>query len=166
MTPANRPVDAHLGHDEHELPVKKVDGTVIHVRDVAYAHDGSPPQTKHRPGQPRKAVLMFDPECRLVLDVGHYRRCQGAAAQDRGRIARRTRPAHRGGSVALRQGRCHRCGSLRRHCGGVDRTDHLAVPPELALNQHHHGRNPARHSVFAHRTESDHDPRSSSVCRI
>src|ERR1700752_5258771 len=29
----------------NDLPVKKVDGTVIHVRDVAYAHEGSPPQT-------------------------------------------------------------------------------------------------------------------------
>ena len=27
----------------NELPVKKVDGTVIYVRDVAYAHEGSPP---------------------------------------------------------------------------------------------------------------------------
>src|SRR6202044_405114 len=29
----------------NDLPLKKVDGTVIHIRDVAYAHDGSPPQT-------------------------------------------------------------------------------------------------------------------------
>jgi multidrug efflux pump subunit AcrB len=30
-------------HRLNELPVKKVDGTVIYVRDVAYAHEGSPP---------------------------------------------------------------------------------------------------------------------------
>src|SRR5258708_18803557 len=29
----------------HNLPVKTVNGTVIYMRDVAYVHDGSPPQT-------------------------------------------------------------------------------------------------------------------------
>ena len=29
----------------NDLPVKKVDGTIIYVRDVAYVHDGNPPQT-------------------------------------------------------------------------------------------------------------------------
>src|SRR5258708_34706132 len=42
----------------NDLPVKKVDGTVIHVRDVAYAHDGSPPQTNIVRVNGAKAVLM------------------------------------------------------------------------------------------------------------
>src|SRR6202011_1640672 len=29
----------------NDLPVKTVNGTVIYMRDVAYVHDGSPPQT-------------------------------------------------------------------------------------------------------------------------
>jgi multidrug efflux pump subunit AcrB len=29
----------------NDLPVKKVNGTIVYVRDVAYVHDGSPPQT-------------------------------------------------------------------------------------------------------------------------
>src|SRR6202789_3996366 len=29
----------------NDLPVKKVDNTIIYVRDVAYVHDGNPPQT-------------------------------------------------------------------------------------------------------------------------
>ena len=29
----------------NDLPVKKVNGTIIYIRDVAYAHQGSPPQT-------------------------------------------------------------------------------------------------------------------------
>jgi multidrug efflux pump subunit AcrB len=29
----------------NDLPVKKVNGTVIYIRDVAFVHDGSPPQT-------------------------------------------------------------------------------------------------------------------------
>src|SRR5258706_2996663 len=40
------------------LPLKKVDGTVIHIRDVAYAHDGSPPQTNIVRVNGAKAVLM------------------------------------------------------------------------------------------------------------
>jgi multidrug efflux pump subunit AcrB len=42
----------------NDLPVKKVDGTVIHVRDVAYAHDGSPPQTNIVRVNGARAVLM------------------------------------------------------------------------------------------------------------
>src|ERR1700761_897536 len=42
----------------NDLPVKKVDGTVIHVRDVAYAHEGSPPQTNIVRVNRARAVLM------------------------------------------------------------------------------------------------------------
>src|SRR6202795_3766676 len=42
----------------NDLPLKKVDGTVIHVRDVAYAHDGSPPQTNIVRVNGARAVLM------------------------------------------------------------------------------------------------------------
>src|SRR6476660_9263936 len=42
----------------NDLPVKKVNGTVIYVRDVAYAHDGSPPQTNIVRVNGAKAVLM------------------------------------------------------------------------------------------------------------
>ncbi len=44
--------------DFNDLPVKTVNGTVIYMRDVAYVHDGSPPQTNvvHVDGQ--NAVLL------------------------------------------------------------------------------------------------------------
>src|SRR6201999_3052832 len=43
----------------NDLPVKKVNGTVIHVRDVAYVHeDGSPPQTNIVRVNGARAVLM------------------------------------------------------------------------------------------------------------
>jgi multidrug efflux pump subunit AcrB len=42
----------------NDLPVKKVDGTVIYVRDVAYAHEGSPPQTNIVNVNGARAVLM------------------------------------------------------------------------------------------------------------
>ena len=42
----------------NDLPVKKVSGTVIYVRDVAYVHEGSPPQTNLVRVNGSRAVLM------------------------------------------------------------------------------------------------------------
>jgi len=42
----------------NDLPLKKVDGTVLHIRDVAFAHDGSPPQTNIVRVNGARAVLM------------------------------------------------------------------------------------------------------------
>jgi multidrug efflux pump subunit AcrB len=48
----------------NDLPVKKVNGTVIHIRDVAYVHSGSPPQTNLVRVNGSRAVLM------TVLNAG------------------------------------------------------------------------------------------------
>ena len=40
------------------LPIKSIDGTVVYVRDVAYVHAGSPPQTNIVNVDGKKAVLM------------------------------------------------------------------------------------------------------------
>ena len=42
----------------NDLPVKKVNGTIIFIRDVAYVHQGSPPQTNLVRVNGAKAVLM------------------------------------------------------------------------------------------------------------
>ena len=42
----------------NDLPVKKVNGTVIYLRDVAYVHEGSPPQTNLVRVNGSRAVLM------------------------------------------------------------------------------------------------------------
>ncbi len=42
----------------NDLPVKKVNGTVIYIRDVAFVHDGSPPQTNIVRVNGSRAVLM------------------------------------------------------------------------------------------------------------
>jgi multidrug efflux pump subunit AcrB len=42
----------------NSLPVKTVNGTVIYIRDVAFVHDGSPPQTNMVRVDGAKAVLM------------------------------------------------------------------------------------------------------------
>ena len=42
----------------NDLPVKKINGTVIYVHDVAYVHQGSPPQTNMVRVNGARAVLM------------------------------------------------------------------------------------------------------------
>jgi CzcA family heavy metal efflux pump len=42
----------------NDLPVKEVNGTIIYMRDVAYVHDGSPPQTNVVRVNGSRAVLM------------------------------------------------------------------------------------------------------------
>ena len=42
----------------NDLPVKELNGTVIYIRDVAYVHDGSPPQTNLVRVNGARAVLM------------------------------------------------------------------------------------------------------------
>jgi multidrug efflux pump subunit AcrB len=42
----------------NDLPVKKVNGTVIYIHDVAFVHDGSPPQTNLVRVNGSRAVLM------------------------------------------------------------------------------------------------------------
>jgi multidrug efflux pump subunit AcrB len=42
----------------NDLPVKRINGTVIYVRDVAYVHEGSPPQTNLVRVNGSRAVLM------------------------------------------------------------------------------------------------------------
>jgi multidrug efflux pump subunit AcrB len=50
--------------DFNNLPVKVVNGTVVFMRDVAYVHDGSPPQTNVVQLDGKKGVLMS------VLKIG------------------------------------------------------------------------------------------------
>src|SRR5580693_10270139 len=42
----------------NDLPVKKVNGTIVYVHDVAYVHDGAPPQTNLVHVNGSRAVLM------------------------------------------------------------------------------------------------------------
>src|SRR6202035_3655650 len=42
----------------NNLPIKTVNGTVVYMRDVAYVHDGSPPQTNVVHVDGKSAVLL------------------------------------------------------------------------------------------------------------
>jgi multidrug efflux pump subunit AcrB len=44
--------------DINAMPIKKVNGTVIYMRDIAYVHDGAPPQTNMVRVNGKRAVLL------------------------------------------------------------------------------------------------------------
>ncbi|HEX4024679.1 MAG TPA: efflux RND transporter permease subunit [Steroidobacteraceae bacterium] len=50
--------DPHVRERLNDLPLKRVNGTVIYVRDVGYVHDGGPPQTNIVRVNGADAVLM------------------------------------------------------------------------------------------------------------
>ena len=57
----------------NDLPVKDDNGAVIYLRDVAYVHDGHPPQTNIVRVNGRRAVLMTHPEDGLGVHARHRR---------------------------------------------------------------------------------------------
>ena len=72
----------------NDLPVKKTNGTIIYLHDVAYVHEGSPPQTNMVRVNGVKRGADDDPQGRLGLDARCYRRHQVAAAADPARACR------------------------------------------------------------------------------
>ncbi len=55
----------------NDIPVKRVNGTVIYMRDIAYVHDGAPPQTNLVRVNGRRAVLLpvFKAGSESTLDI-------------------------------------------------------------------------------------------------
>jgi|SRR5579875_1112109 len=55
----------------NDMPVKRVNGTVVYMRDIAYVHDGAPPQTNLVRVDGRRAVLVpvFKAGSESTLDI-------------------------------------------------------------------------------------------------
>ena len=66
--------------DFNNLPIKPVNGAMVYMRDVAYAHDGSPPQTNVVRVDGRKARADDGAEDRVGIDARYHRGHQAAAA--------------------------------------------------------------------------------------
>ncbi len=129
--------------DFNNLPVKVVDGAVVFMRDVAYVHDGSPPQTNVvQLGRPQGRADV-GAEDRLRLDARHHRRHQGAPAGHSGDASARGHSQIRRRSVRLRQILGRRGGSRRPDRGRADGLHDPGVSRELALDLDHHGFDPA-----------------------
>ena len=155
----------------NDLPVKKVNGTVIFVHDVAYVHQGSPPQTNLVRVNGARAVLMTILKAGSASTLERHRRHQIAAAAGRREPAGEPQSACRRRSVDLRQGRRlrrHPRGGARRRAG---RPDDPALPRQLALDGHHSHRDSARdpvlidRAVLARRDHQCHDARRARARR-
>jgi multidrug efflux pump subunit AcrB len=55
----------------NDMPIKRVNGTVIYMRDIAYVHDGAPPQTNLVRVNGRRAVILpvFKSGTESTLDI-------------------------------------------------------------------------------------------------
>ena len=78
--------------DFNNLPVKVVNGTVVFMRDVAYVHDGSPPQTNVVAARRAQGRSDVGPQDRLRVHARHHRRRQGAPPGNRSDAPSRGQP--------------------------------------------------------------------------
>ena len=122
----------------NDLPIKTVNGATIYIRDVAYVHDGSPPQRNVVRVDGRRAVLMTILKSGSASTPGHRRRGQGALAEAEGDPA--VVPAY---FAVGDQSLFVKGGRLRRGEGGGDRRrrpdhpDDPVVPGLLAIDGDH-----------------------------
>ena len=82
----------------NDLPIRSRErrGNVTYIRDVAFVHDGHPPQTNIVRVDGRRAVLMTIQKTGVGLDAQHRQRDQGApAARPRAAAGRRLGRADR-----------------------------------------------------------------------
>ena len=129
----------------NDLPIKTVNGTVIYMRDVAYVHDGSPPQTNvvHVDGKSAVLLSVVKAGATSTLSIiSGIKQLLPSVAQD---LA--GQPESDGGRrpVGVRDQRRLRRDPRRRHRGRADRDDDPAVPRQLALDADHHRLDPACH---------------------
>ena len=128
----------------NDLPIRTVDGVPVYIHDVAYVHEGSPPQTNMVRVNGSNAVLMtiLKTGSASTLDViagikallPKLRQSLPASLQPGG-SRRPVEICHRGGVV----GHLRRRGGRRAH-----RTDDPGLSRQLALDRHHHGVDSAR----------------------
>jgi len=149
----------------NDLPIKTVNGTVIYMRDVAYVHDGNPPQNQCCQGRRQKCCTPVCGQGGRNLHLVDYFRHQAAAPERRQYPAIQPQIDGRWRSVGL----CHQRRLQRRprssNRSGIDRDDGAAVPRQLALYLDHHRVDPAlrlgfcRNAVSARRNDQCYDSR-------
>ena len=130
--------------DFNNLPIKVVNGAVVFMRDVAYVHDGSPPQTNVVQLDGRKGVLMsvlkIGSASTLDIIAGIKARLPGiqATLPPGVKLTLRRRP------VGLRQVFGHRGRARRSDRRRAYRPHDPRLSRQLALDADHHGLDPAR----------------------
>ena len=135
----------------NDLPVKKVNGTIIYMRDVAYVHQGSPPQTNLVRVNGSRAVLMTILKAGAASTLSVIDGIKSLLPRVEESLPSSLNLRARRRPVDLRQGRGvrrHSRGGARRRTG---RLDDSALPRQLALDGHHPHRDTAGHPVLADR---------------
>ena len=135
----------------NDLPVKKVNGTIIYMRDVAYVHQGSPPQTNLVRVNGSRAVLMTILKAGSASTLGVIEGIKSLLPR-----VEESLPA----SLNLRAVgdqsifvKAAVFGVIREAvlAAALGRRDDPAVSRQLALDRHHPHRNSACDLVFADR---------------
>ena len=134
----------------NDLPVKQVNGTVIYLHDVAYVHDGGPPQTNLVRVNGAHAVLMTVLKAGKASTLDIISGIKELLPRVKAGAAREPAPAHRERPVVVREGSRLRRGARGGDRRAAGRTDDPAVPRQLALDRHHPHRDSARDPVLAH----------------
>ena len=119
----------------NDLPIRDVDGVPVYIHDVAYVHEGSPPQINMVRVDGSNAVLMtiLKTGSASTLDVIAGR--QGAAAETARDLAVEPPPRRGRRPVDVRDGRSV-VGHLRgRRRGGADRADDPDLSRQLAFDR-------------------------------
>ncbi len=122
----------------NDLPVKKVNGTIISLHDVALCARRLAAADQYRARQRLARGADDDPQGRRGLDAQRHRRDQVAAAAGRGEPAGGLERARGRRPVDLRQGRDLRRPARSGAGGRAGRADDPFVPRQLALDDHHH----------------------------
>ena len=137
--------------DFNNLPVKVVNGTVVFMRDIAYVHDGSPPQTNVVQLDGRKGVLMS------ILKIGSASTLDIISGiKARLPAIEATLPPGVNLKFVADQSDFVQVFRHRGRAGGVDCGDAYRVHDprlsrQLAIDPHHHGFDTARGSEFLDR---------------
>ena len=89
----------------NDLPVKKVNGTVIYIHDIAYVHSGSPPQTNLVRVNGSRAVLMTILKAGAASTLSVIDGIKSVLPRVEESLPTRSQPADRRRSVGVRQSR-------------------------------------------------------------
>ena len=122
----------------NDLPIRgNVGGNVTYIRDVAFVHDGHPPQTNIVRVNGRRAVLMSIQKTGAASTLNIINEIKKRLPRVREVLPRRSVDQHDWRPVGVRACRGEGRGDRSRHRRLPDRPDGAAVPGQLAQHFDH-----------------------------
>ena len=127
----------------NDLPIRTVDGVPVYIHDVAYVHEGSPPQINMVRVDGSNAVLMTILKTGSASTLDVIAGVKALLPKLRQSLPLEPSPGGRRRSVEV----CERRGVVGRLRGrggrGADRADDPDLSRQLAFDRHHHDLDPA-----------------------